>query len=56
MPSQNLAQRPDLLQRGCSIPEGLVVGEDAQADAQRFFRTYRGITLVTAAMLSCLNA
>jgi glucose-1-phosphate adenylyltransferase len=35
----------------CSIPEGLVVGEDAQADAARFYRTESGITLITPEML-----
>ncbi len=36
---------------GCSIPEGMVIGEDPAADAARFFRTPNGITLVTADML-----
>lgn len=43
-----------VVDRGCSIPEGLVVGEDAEQDAQRFFRTENGITLVTAQMLAKL--
>ncbi|TFG85822.1 MAG: glucose-1-phosphate adenylyltransferase [Chromatiales bacterium] len=45
-----------IVDRGCSIPEGMVIGEDEKADALRFFRTDSGITLVTAAMLACLNA
>ena len=45
-----------IVDRGCSIPEGLVIGEDAKADAERFFRTDNGITLVTAAMLDRLDA
>ena len=40
--------------RGCAIPDGLVVGEDAAADAERFVRTDGGITLVTADMLARL--
>jgi glucose-1-phosphate adenylyltransferase len=43
-----------VIDRGCHIPDGLVVGEDAQADAQRFLRTDSGITLVTAQMLARL--
>ena len=40
-----------VVDRGCTIPDGLVVGEDAALDAQRFFRTDNGITLVTREML-----
>ena len=39
----------------CRVPEGLVVGEDAEADAERFHRTPGGITLVTASMLAKLR-
>ena len=45
-----------VVERGCAIPAGLVIGEDASADAARFFRTDRGITLVTADMLARLPA
>lgn len=44
-----------VLGAGCQIPEGLVVGEDAQADARRFHRTEGGITLVTQPMLDALG-
>ena len=40
-----------VIDRGCRIPEGLVVGEDAQLDAKRFFRTDNGIVLITREML-----
>ena len=40
---------------GCNIPEGMVIGEDAHADAQRFVRSENGITLVTAEMLAKLT-
>jgi glucose-1-phosphate adenylyltransferase len=43
-------------ERGCVIPDGLVIGEDARADAERFVRTGSGITLVTAEMLARLAA
>jgi glucose-1-phosphate adenylyltransferase len=40
-----------VIDRDCVIPDGLVVGEDAAADAARFHRTDSGITLVTRDML-----
>jgi glucose-1-phosphate adenylyltransferase len=40
-----------VVDRGCRIPEGMVIGEDAQADAERFFRTESGVVLVTPEML-----
>jgi glucose-1-phosphate adenylyltransferase len=44
-----------VIDRGCRIPEGMVIGEDPVADAQRFERTDKGITLVTAEMLARLG-
>jgi glucose-1-phosphate adenylyltransferase len=43
-----------IVDRGCVIPDGLVVGEDAVADAARFNRTDRGVTLITRDMLARL--
>jgi glucose-1-phosphate adenylyltransferase len=40
-----------VIDRDCVIPDGLVIGEDAAADAARFHRTDKGITLVTRDML-----
>lgn len=48
--------RKCIVDQGCVIPPGLVVGEDAALDAKRFYRTKKGITLVTAAMLKALEA
>jgi glucose-1-phosphate adenylyltransferase len=45
-----------VIDRGCEIPDGMVVGHDAELDAQRFFRTENGITLVTQDMLAQLAA
>ncbi len=45
-----------VVDRGCSIPDGLVVGEDAVLDALRFHRSANGICLVTAAMLEKITA
>jgi len=44
-----------VIDRGCQIPEGLVVGEDADDDARRFERTEKGITLITREMLQALR-
>lgn len=40
-----------VVDRDCMIPDGMVIGEDAAADAARFYRTESGITLVTRDML-----
>jgi glucose-1-phosphate adenylyltransferase len=40
-----------VVDRGCQIPDGMVIGEDAVEDARRFHRTDSGITLVTREML-----
>jgi glucose-1-phosphate adenylyltransferase len=44
-----------IVDRGCVIPDGLVVGEDPVADAARFNRTERGVTLITREMLARLG-
>jgi len=43
-----------VVDRGCKIPEGMVIGEDAELDARRFHRSEQGITLVTRPMLEAL--
>jgi glucose-1-phosphate adenylyltransferase len=43
-----------VVDRGCVIPDGLVIGEDAAEDARRFHRSSQGITLVTREMLAKL--
>jgi glucose-1-phosphate adenylyltransferase len=45
-----------VVDKGCVIPDGMVIGEDATLDAARFFRTDTGITLVTQAMLNKLKS
>lgn len=40
-----------VIDRGCDLPEGTVIGEDREADAKRFRVTPNGITLVTPEML-----
>ncbi|HNX94069.1 MAG TPA: glucose-1-phosphate adenylyltransferase [Holophaga sp.] len=41
--------------RGCRIPDGLVVGEDPEEDARRFYRTPSGVTLISQRMLDQLE-
>jgi glucose-1-phosphate adenylyltransferase len=40
-----------IVDEGCRIPQGTVIGEDPIADARHFYRTERGITLVTQDMI-----
>ena len=44
-----------VIDRGVQIPEGLVVGEDPELDAQRFRRTEHGICLITQPMIDRLE-
>ena len=43
-----------VVDRGVSIPEGLVVGEDPELDARRFYRSEGGVVLISADMLAGL--
>jgi len=44
-----------VVDRGCRIPPGLIVGEDPVADRQRFSRSEGGVTLITQNMLARLG-
>ncbi len=44
-----------VIDRGCTIAEGMVIGEDPDLDARRFERTESGVVLVTRAMLERLE-
>ena len=44
-----------VIDRNCEIPEGMVIGEDAALDGQRFERTDAGVVLVTKSMLENLK-
>jgi glucose-1-phosphate adenylyltransferase len=43
-----------VVDRGCQIPDGLVIGEDPVEDARRFHRTGNGVTLVTREMVDAV--
>jgi len=45
-----------VVDRGVQIPEGLVVGEDPEADAENFRRTDEGVVLITQIMIDKLSA
>jgi glucose-1-phosphate adenylyltransferase len=45
-----------IVDRGVEIPEGLVVGEDAELDGRRFRRSEAGVCLITKKMIEQLNA
>lgn len=44
-----------IIDRGCVIPENMVIGENSEEDSQRFYRTEQGIVLVTKEMLDKQN-
>lgn len=43
--------RKAVIDKGCTIPEGTVIGEDPKADAERFDVSEKGVVLVTPEML-----
>ena len=48
---QNCRIRKAVIDEGCKIPEGTVIGENAEADAERFLVSSGGVVLVTPDML-----
>lgn len=47
--------RKVVIDRACVLPDGLIVGEDPVADAERFERTAGGVVLITREMLRRLG-
>jgi glucose-1-phosphate adenylyltransferase len=47
--------RKVVVDEACHLPDGLMIGFDAQADAQRFYRSPNGVVLVTSAMVDALG-
>ncbi len=43
-----------VVDKRCEIPEGLVVGENPEDDARRFYRSGNGVTLITQSMINRL--
>ncbi len=44
-----------VVDHGCQIPDGMIIGEDEVEDARRFMRSESGITLITREMLDALR-
>jgi glucose-1-phosphate adenylyltransferase len=49
--ARNVHLKKVVIDRGVHIPEGLVVGEDPEVDAERFRRTESGVCLITQKMI-----
>jgi glucose-1-phosphate adenylyltransferase len=58
LPEADIGQHARLhrvvVDRGCRVPEGLVVGENPEEDAARFHRTPGGVTLISQRMLDAI--
>ena len=52
---RNVRIKGVVIDRGVVIPDGLVVGEDAELDAGRFRRTDRGVCLITQPMIDAIK-
>lgn len=52
---RNASLKNVIIDRGVQIPEGLVVGEDPELDAQRFRRSEGGVCLITSEMIAKLS-
>ncbi len=53
--SRHVRLKRCVIDSDCVIPPNFVIGEDAEEDAKRFYRTEKGIVLVTAEMLHALG-
>lgn len=53
--NRNVRLTKVVVDRGCVLPAGLVVGENPEEDARRFHRTDNGVVLITAEMLARLK-
>jgi len=47
--------RKAVIDKGCRIPEGTVIGEDPEADARRFYVSPGGVVVVTPEMLGNIS-
>lgn len=59
MPESNIGRssrlRNCIIDRGCILPEGTIIGENADDDSRRFHRSENGIVLVTKEMIDKLK-
>jgi glucose-1-phosphate adenylyltransferase len=53
--ARNTRLRKVIVDRGANIPSGLVVGFDPEHDAERFYCTEGGVTLITRDMLKAMR-
>ena len=44
-----------IIAQGTHIPPGMIIGEDPELDAKRFYRSEGGVVLVTAQMIEDLD-
>ncbi|MED7819734.1 MULTISPECIES: glucose-1-phosphate adenylyltransferase [unclassified Francisella] len=51
---ENCRLKKVIVDRGCDIPDGMVIGENPEEDAKNFFRTDKGVVLVTKPMIDKL--
>ncbi|MGB7183197.1 MAG: glucose-1-phosphate adenylyltransferase [Burkholderiaceae bacterium] len=45
-----------IIDHGCEVPDGIVIGKDAEQDRKYFYRTPGGVTLVTPPMIAKYRA
>ncbi|MED7787616.1 glucose-1-phosphate adenylyltransferase [Francisella sp. 19X1-34] len=51
---ENCRLKKVIVDKGCNIPAGMVIGENPEEDAKNFFRTEKGVVLVTRPMINKL--
>jgi glucose-1-phosphate adenylyltransferase len=54
--NRNVRLKNVVVDSGVRLPDGLVVGEDPEADARRFRTSAKGVTLITQPMIDALGA
>lgn len=52
---ENCRLKKVVIDKGCDIPAGMVIGEDPKEDAKNFYRTDKGVVLVTKKMIDKLR-
>lgn len=52
---KNVSLKKTIVEGGCHLPDGLVVGQNAEDDAKRFHRTSNGVVLINHQMLNALH-